>query len=156
MLEINIPGFGRLVLTHLVADFNGTLALDGRLLPGVKEALNRIAETLEVHILTADTFGRARTELEGINCELHIYSGEQTAEQKVEYVQMLGSENVAALGNGRNDIEMLEAARIGIAVAGDEGCSPGALLAADIHVKSVHDAFGLLLNPDRCKSTLRS
>ena len=43
MVEINIPGYGMLRLEHLVMDYNGTLAVDGRLIDGVKEALNRIA-----------------------------------------------------------------------------------------------------------------
>jgi soluble P-type ATPase len=43
MLEIDIPGFGLLVLQHLVTDFNGTLSVGGKLLPGVKGQLNRLA-----------------------------------------------------------------------------------------------------------------
>ena len=39
MLEIAAPGVESLWFDHLVTDFNGTLALDGELLPGVKEAL---------------------------------------------------------------------------------------------------------------------
>jgi soluble P-type ATPase len=33
MLNVRIPGFGTLGIAHLVLDYNGTLALDGRLLP---------------------------------------------------------------------------------------------------------------------------
>ncbi|KAA3658736.1 MAG: ATPase P, partial [Chloroflexi bacterium] len=35
MIEVNIPDFGQLALDYLVLDFNGTLAVDGRLLPTV-------------------------------------------------------------------------------------------------------------------------
>jgi len=59
MLEIAISGAEPLRLDYLVADFNGTLACDCALLPGVREALGRLAETLSIHVLTADTFGRA-------------------------------------------------------------------------------------------------
>ena len=75
MLEINIPGFGQIKLKHLVSDFTGTLSVDGKLLPGVKGRLNKIAKFLKIHILTADTFGRARAELKGINCTIHILEG---------------------------------------------------------------------------------
>ena len=34
MLRTDIPGFGSLRIEHLVLDYNGTLALDGRMLPG--------------------------------------------------------------------------------------------------------------------------
>jgi len=156
MLEIDIPGFGFLSLTHLVSDFTGTLSLDGKLLPGVKEELNQIAKRMKVHILTADTFGKAMAELEGINCEVHIFTGQNLDIQKEDYVENLGSEKVAALGNGNNDRRMLKAARIGIAVLEGEGCSVDALKAADILVGSIQEALGLLLNPLRCKATLRT
>lgn len=39
MIEIEIPGGETLRLEHLVLDFSGTLARDGRLLPGVRERL---------------------------------------------------------------------------------------------------------------------
>jgi hypothetical protein len=38
MLAVDIPGFGRFELDHLVLDYNGTLALDGRLVPGLGPA----------------------------------------------------------------------------------------------------------------------
>ena len=44
MLEVVIPGAETLRLDFLVADFNGTLALDGALLPGVMEALCSLSE----------------------------------------------------------------------------------------------------------------
>ncbi len=42
MLEIDIPGFGLIKLKHLVSDFTGTLSVDGKLLPGLKQRLNKI------------------------------------------------------------------------------------------------------------------
>ena len=41
MIAHKIPGFGALRLEHLVLDYNGTLALDGRLLRGVGPRLRR-------------------------------------------------------------------------------------------------------------------
>ena len=43
MLAIAIPGFRDLEVEHLVLDYNGTLAIDGRLIPGVREALGALA-----------------------------------------------------------------------------------------------------------------
>ncbi len=155
MLEIDIPGFGLVKLEHLVSDFTGTLSVDGRLLPGVKEQLNEIAKFLKIHILTADTFGRAKAELKGIDCEIHILSGEDHDVQKEEYVKMLGAEGVVAFGNGNNDRRMLKAARLGIAVSQGEGCAVDAIMAADIHVISANTGLELLLYPKRIKATLR-
>jgi soluble P-type ATPase len=68
MLEVRVPGFGTLRIAHLVLDYNGTLAVDGRPLPGVKTRLQRLARSLRVHVLTADTFGRARAGLARAEC----------------------------------------------------------------------------------------
>ena len=155
MLELDIPGFGFVRLEHLVSDFTGTLSVDGKLLPAVKDDLNRISEFLKIHILTADTFGMAKEELEGLNCEIRILVGENHDMQKEKYVNDLAAETVVALGNGNNDRRMLKAAKIGIAVCLPEGCATDALISADIMVTSVNDSLDLLLNPKRLKATLR-
>jgi soluble P-type ATPase len=110
---------------------------------------------MKIHILTADTFGKVMAELEGINCEIHILTGENQDVQKEEYVAKLGAENVVAFGNGNNDRRMLKAARIGIAVSEGEGCAVDAIIAAKIHVRSAVEGLDLLLNPKRLKATLR-
>ncbi len=155
MFELDIPGFGGLCLEHLVSDFTGTLSVDGVLLPGVEERLNRIAEFLTIHILTADTFGRAREALNGVRCAIRILEGADHDRQKEAFVRQLGPEKVAALGNGKNDRRMLKLAKIGIAVTEGEGCAVEAIMAADIHVRRAVDGLDLLLNPKRCKATLR-
>jgi len=155
MFELDIPGFGLLRLEHLVSDFTGTLSVDGRLLPGIKDRLNKIADFLQIHILTADTFGMAMTELEGINCDIRILTADNHDLQKEEYVKRLGTDCVAAFGNGNNDRKMLKAAKIGIAVCLNEGCATDAVVSANIMVTSATDALDLLLNPKRLKATLR-
>jgi len=155
MLEIDIPGFGLVELDHLVSDYSGTLSSSGKIIPGVKERLNKIAEFMQVHILSSDTFGCAREELRDITCIIHILSGRDHDVQKEQYVTKLGHERVVALGNGNNDRKMLKIARLGIAVSASEGCSTEAILAADILVHSPLDGLDLMLDPKRCKATLR-
>jgi soluble P-type ATPase len=155
MLEIDIPGFGSVRLEYLVSDFTGTISVDGTFLPGVREKLNEIAQFLKIHILTADTLGKACVELDGINCKVHIIKGENLDVQKEDYIKNLGAEKVVALGNGMNDRRMLKTARLGIAVTEGEGCAVDALIAADIHVRSTTEGLDLLLNPKRFKATLR-
>jgi soluble P-type ATPase len=155
MFELEVQGFGWIRLEHLVSDFTGTLSVDGKILPGLTEQLNKIAEFLKIHILTADTFGKAREELKGVSCEVFILTGEKHDVQKEEYVQRLGPERVVAFGNGNNDRKMLKIARVGIAVSEGEGCAVDALTAAHIHVTSATDGLDLLLNKKRLKATLR-
>lgn len=155
MLRIDIPGLKPLILTHLVLDFNGTLACDGRLLEGVRERLEVLAKDLEIHILTADTFGTVREVLAGIPCRTGVVPAGGQAEAKARYVEDLERHGVAAVGNGRNDRLMLQNAALGIAVIQEEGAATGTLLAADVAVTHIHHALDLLIHPLRLAATLR-
>lgn len=155
-MKVEIPGFGTLVLGHLVLDYNGTLARDGRLLPGVRARLRALGGMLEVHVVTADTFGRARAQLKGADCSLVILPGRGQDRAKAAYVRRLGSARTVAIGNGRNDRLMLRAAALGIAVLQGEGAAAEALAAADAVAGSIGDALDLLLEPLRLVATLRS
>jgi P-type E1-E2 ATPase len=156
MISIDIPGFGKLELAHLVLDYNGTLALDGRLLPGVAEALSGLAPGIRVHVVTADTFGLAKAELAALPVTLVVIPAEGQAEAKLQFVSDLGAKSVVAIGNGRNDHKMLRAAALGIALVQGEGGAAEALARADLISVSILDALDLLRNPRRLVATLRS
>lgn len=153
---LTIPGTGTLDLQHLVLDYNGTIARDGHLMSNLDKTLTELAEKITVHVLTADTGGTVRQELEGLPCRLHIIASGNEAEQKEAYVQALGPDTVVAMGNGANDRLMLKTARLGIAVLEGEGTAASAILHADLVVRSMYDALGLLMVPQRIVATLRS
>ena len=155
MIEIDIPGFGLVKLRHLVSDFTGTLSFNGKLIPGVKDRLNKLSKLLDIHVLTSDTFGTAKSELRDVRCEVHILDGEFHDLQKEEYVEKLGPTSVAAFGNGNNDRKMLRVARIGIAVQEKEGCAVDIIMAGDINIFGINNGLDLLLNTKRLKATLR-
>ena len=156
MIEIAIPGYRKLQLRHVVFDYNGTLAVDGELLPGVEEALKGLAKELQIHILTADTFGKVKSRVEGIPCELSILPVENQDTGKLDYVKSLGAEHTVCMGNGRNDRLMLKEASLGIAVILEEGAATETLAAADIVCTGILPALELLNNPLRLTATLRS
>jgi soluble P-type ATPase len=156
MLELHIPGFKDLRLEHLVLDYNGTLACDGRPLEGVRERLAALAADLAIHILTADTFGTVQGQVAGWPCKVKVISRDREAEAKAGYIQGLGAEGTVTVGNGRNDRLMLKDAALGIAVVQTEGAAREALLAADLVIPGIVEALDLLLQPQRLKATLRS
>jgi P-type E1-E2 ATPase len=156
MLKLAIPDFGTLRIVHLVLDYNGTLAVDGRLLPGVKTRLERLGQSIGIHIVTADSFGKARAALRGLDCRLKILHGTGEDRAKAAYVRRLGPSGVACIGNGRNDRLMLRIAAVGIAVLQAEGASAEALAAADLLVPSGRAALDLFLHPRRLMASLRS
>jgi P-type E1-E2 ATPase len=156
VLVAEIPGWRGLRLEHLVLDVNGTLTLDGQLLPNVPEKITAIQQSLNVQLLSADTFGR----LDALAAELGVQAqrlrrDEPEAPQKAAVVQRLGADAVVAIGNGANDAGMLEKSALGIAILGPEGLATPALQAADLVVRTIEDALDLLLNPKRLVATLR-
>lgn len=155
-MRITIPGSGDLELNHLVLDFNGTIARDGKLLSNLDKTFGELAEQYTIHVLTADTCSSVARELEGLPCRVQILESGQEAEQKERYVISLGADQVICLGNGCNDRLMLKAARLGIAVLEGEGSAVSAILQADMVARSIYDAMGMLLIPQRIVATLRS
>ncbi len=155
MFRLDVPGYGTLAIEHFVSDFSGTLSEDGTLLEGVRDKLNELSRLMEIHIVTSDTFGKAREELRGVLCTLHMIEGSDHNRLKQQYVMRLGADTVASLGNGNNDIGMLETSRIGIVVCLKEGCSVAAMKAAQIAVRSPIDAIDLFFFPNRLIATLR-
>ncbi len=154
-LDLEIPGIGSFRLTKIVFDLNGTLSEDGKLSSKTLSLLNKVGEILEVHILTADTMGTAHKISRKMNFKIKIITGENTLEAKAKFVEHLGPAEVIAVGNGSNDVGMLEKAAIGIAVLGSEGCSKAAVQSADLFVKTINDALKIILNPQRLVATLR-
>lgn len=156
MLTIIVPGFRSLQLRHLVLDYNGTIALDGELLPGISERLARLDAHLDIHLVTADTHGSAARQTAKLPCRLEIIGPEYQDLAKERFIDKLDPELVAAVGNGRNDLLMLQRAALGIAVIQAEGGSGMVAGSADVLCTSILDAFDLLLYPARLIATLRN
>ena len=155
MLKIDIPGQNKLEIEHLLLDFNGTIAFDGKLIAGVKEKLNELSKTVKIHVITADTFGGACDQLEGVSVKIAILPIGDQDQGKCTYLNQLGVNTTVAIGNGKNDRLMLRESAIGIAVLQEEGASVEALSAADVVCKNISSALDLLTNPKRLVATLR-
>ncbi len=156
MINMSIPGYGELNLKYLVLDYNGTLACDGVIITGVKELLTTLSRDLEIHLLSADTFGTMQSNIAGVPCKSLSLKPESQDEAKYEYVRQLGSRYTAAIGNGRNDRLMLKEAALSIVVIQGECAAVETLLEADIVATDIRLALELFLNPKRLIATLRS
>lgn len=155
MIVIEIPGREPLRIDHVVLDYNGTVAADGMLLEGVGERINRLKEQVRVYVLTADTYGTVTRQCEPLGVTVRTFPREGAAGCKEEIVKGLEG-GVACLGNGFNDIQMFDAARLSIAVLEQEGMCAALLGHASVLVNSIQDGLDLLLKPDRLRATLRS
>ena len=113
-----IPGARPLELDHLLLDVNGTIANRAQLIDGVEERIGanprpaRGPPALGRHAPQSRRDGRAPRR-----------RGERVTNgaEKRDYAVELGPERCAAIGNGINDVPMLEAVRLGIVVVGPEG-----------------------------------
>lgn len=155
MISIEIPGRDTINVEHLVLDYNGTIAEDGKLIDGVEERMRALKDLVEIHVLTADTYGTVRAQCDHIGIKVETFPRAGAAECKLEIVQALG-ENVMCVGNGYNDVLMFDAAGLSVAVIEREGTYAGLIAHANIVTKSILDAFDLLLYKDRMRATLRT
>jgi len=155
MIVIEIPGKGVLRLENLLIDFNGTLATDGIIKPGIQKRINLLTQQLKIFILSADTCGTLKEATKGIKVEVLRVPEKNSSKGKKEIIQRIGLKKTAVIGNGYNDLFILKEARLGIVVIGKEGVSVRALLNSDMVVKDISDALDLFMYPLRIKATLR-
>jgi len=155
VIKFTVPGLGDYSIEHLVMDVNGTLAVDGQLIDGVAAKIASLRGQLSIHLLTADTHGRQTVIDQQLSLTaVRITPGGESL-QKADYVRRLGSEKVAAIGQGANDAEMLVCARLGICVMSVEGVAKEILLASDLVAPTILSALELLEKPRRIAASLR-
>ena len=158
MISIDIPGREHsLEIEALVLDYNGTIAKDGALIEGIPERLIKLAEAVEVYVLTADTYGTVRGQCEPLGVAVRTFPHAGAGACKEEIVlELRRNAKVCAVGNGFNDVQMMDAADFAVAVLDAEGMYAGLLPHADVLVRSAGEALDLFLKPDRLRATLRN
>jgi soluble P-type ATPase len=155
MIAVNIPGWGNIDIENILLDLNGTIATDG-IVPGdVREKINLLSEKVKIYVLTADTQGTAREEIQDMKAELIKIVEKDSKRGKFDFLKTLSPVSTVVIGNGNNDELILREAALGIAILGDEGMSALAVKHADIIVKNISDALDLFLKPKRLIATLR-
>jgi len=156
MIKITIPGFNKFEIENIIIDYNGTIATDGTPLSGIRQRFEKISEFAQIHIITADTNQSVKNKLKDYSCKVSVISGHEQDKQKLEYLEKIGKNKTAAIGNGLNDRLMLKSAALGICVIGEEGAFPATLINSDLVVKSPNDALDLFLKSNRLIAGLRN
>jgi P-type E1-E2 ATPase len=155
MIEITIPGKGNYTIENLILDLNGTIALDGTIIKGVKEKVALLSQKLDVIVVTADTNKNAERLLRDLPVTVYTIEEAEENNQKLGVVLQKGKNNTISIGNGCNDVSMLRESAIGICTVGGEGASAEAMMASDLVVPTINHGLDLLLKPHRLKATLR-
>ncbi|ALM09768.1 MAG TPA: ATPase P [Candidatus Peribacter riflensis] len=152
-MHFTIPGQDPFTIETLILDLNGTLAIDGILVPGVAERIEALREQLHIILFTGDTQGNAHAIARELTIEVRVTPD---ASAKAEEAKKLHPETAATIGNGRIDLELFKTVRLKICVLQAEGAHRLTLLESDVVVPSVNDALDLFLKPKRLVATLRS
>lgn len=155
MLNIKIPGREELNLSHLILDYNGTIAEDGEIIDAIRPRLDALSKDMAIYVITADTHGTAAKKCEGLPLQVLTFPTTEVGRIKAEEAQKM-SGGVITIGNGFNDIQMSDVADLSICVMGKEGCCGALLMHTDVVVTSIADALDLLLVPGRLRATLRT
>ena len=155
MLKIQIPGREELTLSHLILDYNGTIAEDGEIIESIRPRLAELSKNLSIYVITADTHGTAAKKCDGLPLQVLTFPTTKVGAIKAEEAQKL-SGGVITIGNGYNDIQMSDVSDLSICVIGKEGCCGALLMHCDVVVTSIDDALDLLLKTGRLRATLRT
>lgn len=161
-IEITIPFFAEpLRITRIVSDYTGTLSFHGRLIPDVQDRLGNLHGAVAIDVLTADSSGTAKVQLAGMPfLGLQIFrDAERHDVQKQDHAEKHNPSQIAAFGNGNNDVLLLKTVRdaggLAVAVDNGEGCSVEAMQNANIFIFGIVNALDLLIERTWCKATLR-
>ena len=155
MIEMNIPGRENIKIDYIVCDVNGTLTVDGILINGVINVVNKLKDRVNFFMITADTHGKQADISNILGISARILEEGDEAGQKARFIESLDAKRVIAIGQGANDAQMLETAEIGICVLSKEGTAVQTMLSADVVVPDILSAFQLIENPLRLIATLR-
>ena len=88
---IEIPGYRTLEIKNLVLDYNGTIAVDGILVPGLEAPIEALSRLVDIHVLTADTYGTVRAQCAHLPLTVHTFPRPDAGSCKEEIVRELGS-----------------------------------------------------------------
>jgi len=154
MIMIERPGQEPLEIEFVLIDFEGTLASDRRVHPKAKDKINLLSKRTKIYILTKGEKEVVEENLRRVKAEIVYLMEGATSQQKLDLLRQLGPTRTVAIGNGVDDVPMIEEAALGICVMGKEGSSTQAMVKADVVVSNALDALDFLFKPLRQKATL--
>ena len=154
MILIERLGLNPLEIEFVLLDFDGTLAIDRRVHPKVKDKINLLSKRTNIYVLTTQKKELIEERLRKVKAEIIYLAERESARRKLDLLRQLGPNRCVAIGNGTDDAAMIEEAGISICVIGKEGSSGEAMKNADLVFTDILDALDFLSKPLRQKATL--
>jgi len=154
MIFIQRPGQEPLEIEFILIDFEGTLASDCRVHPKAKDKINLLSRRTKIYILAKGEKERAEEALRRTKAEIVSLKEGEASKQKLDLLLNLGAPRAVVIGNGMDDVPMMEEAGFSMAIIGKEGTSGELIQIADVAFTNIVDALDFLLKPLRQKATL--
>ena len=154
MTSIQKPGQSPLEIEFILIDFEGTLASDRRVHPKAKDKINLLSKRSKIYILTKEEKESAEEILKRVKAETIYLKEGKASQQKLDLLHRLGANRTVVIGNGADDVPMIEEAGFGICLMGKEGTSSETMKKADVVFINILDALDFLLKPLRQRATL--
>jgi soluble P-type ATPase len=154
MIVIQRPGQEPLEIEFIVLTFEGTLATDQRVHPKAKDKINLLSKRAKVFVFTTGEKARVSAVLRNVKAEVVYLKEGEASHGKLDLLQQLGPARAVAIGNGMNDVGMIEHSGLGIAVMSREGTLSEVIGKADLVFMTILDALDFLLKPLRQKAVL--
>jgi soluble P-type ATPase len=154
MIAIQRQGREPVEIEFILMDFEGTLASDRRVHPKAKDKINLLSKRTKIYILTRGEKEVVSEVLKKVKAEIVYLPEEGTYEKKLDLLRQLGPTRTVAIGNGVDDVQMIEEAGLSLCIMGKEGTSVEAMVKADLVFTNILDALDFLLKPLRQKATL--
>lgn len=154
MIILQRPGRTPLEIEFILLNFEGTLAADRRVHPKAKDKLNLLSKRTNIYILTKGEQESIRETLKKVKAKVVDFKEGEASQGKLDLLRQLGGAKTVAIGNGVDDVPMMEEAGLGICIIGVEGISGEAIKKADVIFTDILDALDFLLKPLRHRATL--
>jgi soluble P-type ATPase len=154
MILLQRPGQNPLEIEFILLNFEGTLVTDRRIHPKAKDKLNLLSKRTNIYILAKGEQEAIREILKKVKAEVVYFKEGEVSQGKLDLLRQLGAAKTVAIGNGVDDVPMIEEAGLGICIIGVEGTSGEAVKKADVVFTDILHALGFLLKPMRHKAAL--
>ncbi len=154
MILIQRPGQESIEIDYILIDFEGTLALDGRVHPKAKDKINLLSKRTKIYIFAKGEKEKIEETLRRVKAELFFLKEEDSSSKKLDLLLNLGAPRAVVIGNGLDDVPLMEEAGLSMVIIGKEGTSGKLIQTADLVFTNIVDALDFLLKPLRQKATL--
>jgi soluble P-type ATPase len=149
-MKFEIPNKESFVINTIILDLNGTIAVKGKIIKGVKKRIKKLRNlNYQLILISGDHRENAKNIAKRLGIDYIVTQNKEKEMQKVY------KEHCASIGNARIDIGTFKHVKLSILVIEGEGIHVKTIPFADIITKSINDALDLFIDKDSLIATMK-